>query len=84
MARGKRQSDNIKFLKKIIIFCISFIVLYTVVQVCLSYFLQIELSPILTDKVYNFFGTELVVCAFIKIIDEVLDKRSKNKEDSVG
>lgn len=59
-----------KFCKNVVIFCIGFIVLYTIVQIALSFLLQIELSPTLTTCVYAFFGTELVSNAFIRVMKE--------------
>lgn len=73
--------NQVKFMKGIIITCITFIILYTVVQTILSYVLMMELSPTLTTCVYTFFGTELAACAFIKIFGKD-DKDNTNQ--SVG
>lgn len=84
------DKNKLKFSKKIVILCITFIILYTIIQLILSYMLSIELSPTLTTCVYAFFGTELATCAVIKIFDkqeqrEKIDtKRDINNEDSVG
>ena len=67
-----------RFLKKVVKFCIGFIVFYTLLQITLSYFVQVELSPILTTCVYAFFGTELLGMAGIRIFD----KKYENGESS--
>lgn len=69
-----------KFSRKIVIFCISFIVAYTVLQIYMNYELSIELSPTLTTCVYSFFGTELALTAVLRIFDkEELLIKSKSK-----
>lgn len=78
-----------RFSKRVVVFCIAFIVVYTVAQVVLSYMLQVELSPTLTTSVYAFFGTELCMCALTKFCDSISEskgKHNKDKEvnDSVG
>ena len=67
----EKEKNPIEYLTKVVTFCIAFIVIYTIAQVVLSYFLQVELSPTLTNCVYTFFGTELAACAFIKIVSLV-------------
>ncbi len=59
-----------KFSKKIVILCISFIILYTIAQIIMNYILGVEISPTLTTCVYAFFGTELASCAFIKVLEK--------------
>lgn len=56
------------FCKCIVIFCITFIVLYIIVAIAFNFLLQIELSPTLTTCVFGFFGTELGACAFVRIM----------------
>lgn len=56
------------FCKRVVIFCITFIVLYIIVAVTFNFLLQIELSPTLTTCVFGFFGTELGACAFVRIM----------------
>lgn len=74
-----------KFLKKVVTFSISFIVFYTLLQIVLSYFIQVELSPTLTTCVYTFFGTELVSTAVIKIMEEILlAKQNRREQQSVN
>ena len=70
-----------RFLKKVVKFCIGFIVFYTLLQITLSYFVQVELSPTLTTCVYTFFGTELVSSTFIRIFKEKYSKDSTENEN---
>ena len=71
-----------KFLKKVVKFCIGFIVFYTLLQITLSYFVQVELSPTLTTCVYAFFGTELVSSTFIRIFKEKYYKDLNDNENN--
>ena len=64
------MKNAIKFSKKIVGFCIGFIVLFTIVSTNLNYRVGIELSPTLTTCVYAFFGTELASTALIRIFDK--------------
>lgn len=64
------MKNAIKFSKKIVGFCIGFIVLFTIVSTYLNYRVGIELSPTLTTCVYAFFGTELASTALIRIFDK--------------
>lgn len=75
------KETKVKFSKKIVIFCISFIVLYTALELYLSYKLNIELSPTLTTCVYTFFGTELASTAVIKIFENLIISTKSNKSD---
>lgn len=67
--KNKKKNSN-RFLKKIIIFCITFIVAYTAIEMFFNYRLGVELSPTLTTCVYAFFGTELASCAVIRVFDK--------------
>lgn len=72
---------ELKFSKKIVIFCIAIITIYTCLQTYLSYELSVELSPTLTTCVYTFFGTELAATALIHIFDKKKEKdKSEDKE----
>ena len=75
------KNKKSKFCTKIVVFCIAFIVLYTTVQVILSYKMSIELSPTLTTCVYSFFGKELALSAAIKVFDTVGEKRCKKSDN---
>ena len=64
------MKNAIKFSKKIVGFCIGFIVLFTIVSTYLNYRVGIELSPTLTTCVYAFSGTEILSTAFIRVLDK--------------
>lgn len=74
------MKNAIKFSKKIVGFCIGFIVLFTIVSTYLNYRVGIELSPTLTTCVYAFFGTELASTALIRIFDksDAIDMQSSD------
>ena len=74
------MKNAIKFSKKIVGFCIGFIVLFTIVSTYLNYRVGIELSPTLTTCVYAFFGTELASTALIRIFDksDVIDVQNSD------
>lgn len=59
-----------RFLKYVVLFCIAFITLFTIVSTYLNYRVGIELSPTLTTCVYAFFGTEILSTAFIRVLDK--------------
>lgn len=80
--RTPKKLNLLKFQKKIVIFCISFIVIYTIVQLILSTCLGVELSPTLTTCVYAFFGTELAICALLRIFDK--EDKKDNIDDIIG
>lgn len=80
----RKAKTTCRFSKKIVVFCIGFIVAYTVAQIYLNYILGIELSPVLTTSVYAFFGTELAASALIKILDNEERKDSIDKNNPVG
>ena len=74
------MKNAIKFSKKIVGFCIGFIVLFTIVSTYLNYRVGIELSPTLTTCVYAFFGTELASTALIRIFakSDTIDVQSSD------
>lgn len=69
------------FCKRVVIFCISFIVLYIIVAVAFNFLLQIELSPTLTTCVFGFFGTELGACAFVRIMQGKYEQVETQKQE---
>lgn len=69
-AKTNKKNQKRKFSKTVVVFCIAFIVFYTIIQVYLNYKLGVELSPTLTTCVYAFFGTELSACAFVRVFDK--------------
>lgn len=81
MAKGSRTKVT-RFSKRIVVFCLTFISLYTIAQVVLSYFAKIELSPTLTTCVYAFFGTELCMCVLTKLFDNLNGSKNKDNQES--
>ena len=77
----QKKKSQMKFSKKIVVTCITVIILYTIAQTYLSYSLSIELSPTLTTCVYAFFGTELAATAIIRIFDKE-DNSVRNTDSS--
>lgn len=69
------------FCKRVVIFCIAFIVLYIIVAVAFNFLLQIELSPTLTTCVFGFFGTELGACAFVRIMQGKYEQVEKQRQE---
>lgn len=69
------------FCKRVVIFCITFIVLYIIVAVAFNFLLQIELSPTLTTCVFGFFGTELGACAFVRIMQGKYEQVEIQKQE---
>ena len=81
----EKKKRYFRFSKKIVVFCIIFVMLYTIAQTYLSYKLGIELSPTLSTCVYAFFGTELAVSAAIKIFEkEAKDAGLEEKKEEVS
>lgn len=78
-----KSKSSHNFLKRVVAFCISFIVLYTAAQIYFSHRLSIELSPVLTQCVYNFFGTELCMTCLIVIVDNIKDCIVSKKKDKL-
>lgn len=69
------------FCKRVVIFCITFIVLYIIVAVTFNFLLQIELSPTLTTCVFGFFGTELGACAFVRIMQGKYEQAETQRKE---
>lgn len=73
------------FLKKMVVFCVAFLVLYTGLQLYLSYKLGFELSATLTTCVYAAFSTELGLCCLNRIFvkeDKADDLRNQESEEN--
>jgi mannitol-specific phosphotransferase system IIBC component len=64
------MKNKTRYLKVIVVFCIAFIVAFTIASMILNYTIQIELNPTLTTCVYAFFGTELAATAIIRIMED--------------
>lgn len=59
--KKKKKVSNIM----LVIIC-TMIILYTIADFILQYFVQVEVSPTLTTAWFAFWGTELVALAAIK------------------
>lgn len=59
--KKKKKVSNIM----LVIICVM-IILYTIADFVLQYFVQVEVSPTLTTAWFAFWGTELVALAAIK------------------
>lgn len=59
--KKKKKVSNIM----LVIIC-AMIILYTIADFVLQYFVQVEVSPTLTTAWFAFWGTELVALAAIK------------------
>lgn len=81
MAKVSKRFGTIKDLTKYVIFSISFVILYTIIEFIVSTITGIH-HEVLTGCVYGFFGGELVLTAFIKIFK--LNKEVKNNDDISG
>lgn len=76
-----KVSKSSRYLKRIVFFCIAFIVAYTLVSMYINYRLGIEISPTLTSCVYTFFGTELCAASLIKIVETIRRKEEKEERE---
>lgn len=72
MKNALQNWSEMRFLKKVVIFSIFFIVLFTIVAIILFVFFQIEMTT-LTEKVYDFWGTQVVITCVLKIGDDVVE-----------
>lgn len=54
-------------LLKLVLFCLSVLLIYAIVAIIFQWLTGQELSPTLTDKLYTVLGTEIVVAGFIKV-----------------
>lgn len=72
MNKPKKKVSNIM----LVIIC-TMIILYTVADFALQYFVSIEVSPTLTTAWFAFWGTELVALAAIKT-----SKLKHNKDEN--
>ena len=72
-----------KFLKKIVIFCISFLVVYTLAITVLSFSMKEEVSPTLTTCVFATFGGELLVSGVIKIFETIVKPEESTDSESI-
>ena len=85
--KGKRQNSKGRFCKRMVIFCIGAIIVYTVYS-CITYALMGLEPSTLTTCVFAFFGGELMLCCLKRIFTDSPKKNTENKEseneDAVG
>ena len=78
--KKKKKVSNIM----LVIIC-TMIILYTIANFILQYFVQVEVSPTLTTAWFTFWGTELIALAAIKTTKvkhgEHKDTEEKNIEE---
>ena len=82
IAKIKSTFDSIKFIKKVVIFCISFITIYTIVAIIFQAVTGDALSDTLTERVFTTLIGELCITGVIKIVEGISDKFGKNDTDS--
>ena len=63
----------------LVIIC-TMIILYTIANFALQYFVQVEVSPTLTTAWFTFWGTELVALAAIKT-SKLKHKKDKDQNE---
>ena len=78
MKKIKNTLSALKFLKKIVIFCITVVLIYTIVAVVYQTFSDIELSATLTENVFRLFGLELCMTSVLKIVDTIKESSNPN------
>ena len=75
--KKKKKVSNIM----LVIICVM-IILYTIANFILQYFVQVEVSPTLTTAWFAFWGTERVALAAIKT-SKVKHSETKNTEEEI-
>lgn len=75
--KKKKKVSNIM----LVIICVM-IILYTIADFVLQYFVQVEVSPTLTTAWFAFWGTELVALAAIKTT-KVKHGENKDTEEEI-
>ncbi len=66
-----------KFSKKIVIFCISTVIIYTISVLVLMFSTGCSEPTTLTENVFTYFGIEAFALALIKVADTVKDATEK-------
>ena len=66
-----------KFSKKIVIFCISTVIIYTIAVLVLMFSTGCSEPPSLTENVFTYFGIEAFALALIKVADTVKEATDK-------
>lgn len=66
-----------KFSKKIVIFCISTVIIYTIAVLVLMFSTGCSEPTTLTENVFTYFGIEAFALALIKMADTVKEATDK-------
>ena len=66
-----------KFSKKIVIFCISTVIIYTIAVIVLMFSTGCSEPTTLTENVFTYFGIEAFALALIKVADTVKEATDK-------
>ena len=66
-----------KFSKKIVIFCISTVIIYTIAVLVLMFSTGCSEPTTLTENVFTYFGIEAFTLALIKVADTVKEATDK-------
>lgn len=66
-----------KFSKKIVIFCISTVIIYTIAVLVLMFSTGCSEPTTLTENVFTYFGIEAFALALIKVTDTVKEATDK-------
>lgn len=66
-----------KFSKKIVIFCISTVIIYTIAVLVLMFSTGCSEPITLTENVFTYFGIEAFALALIKVADTVKEATDK-------
>ena len=66
-----------KFSKKIVIFCISTVIIYTIAVLVLMFSTGCSEPTTLTENVFTYFGIEVFALALIKVADTVKEATDK-------
>ena len=76
--KKKKKVSNIM----LVIIC-TMIILYTIADFVLQYFVQVEVSPTLTTAWFAFWGTELVALAAIKTTKVKHNENKDTEEENI-
>ena len=81
MAKQKNNKPKKKVSNILLVLICIMIILYTAANFALQYFVQVEVSPTLTQAWFTFWGAELMALAGIKITKVVKGEESKNETE---
>ena len=83
----KQKFDNtrealslIRFSKKVIVFCLIFVTLYTTVAILYQFINGDEISTVLTERVFTTMIGELAITGVLKVAEGII-KALSNKDD---